>query len=255
MLFVQAVFLSNVGRVRRNNEDNVFFAGEILTKMHENVHRPDPMKFFLFSQPWFAVFDGMGGEACGEIASHTAARCTKQLKEIKSKSQGNMCDFLNSVCQEINAAVFRKSEELCINRMGSTLAMLCLHGQNAYICNLGDSRIFRIRGHSLEQLSEDHTDAEELRKRGIQRKARLTQYLGINPEEVILEPHIESVRLKRKDTFLLCSDGLTDMLTNEEISSILCDRKNISDCAEKLVKCALEKGGKDNITVIVCRIR
>ena len=86
------------------------------------------------------------------------------------------------------------------------------------------------------------------------KKAPLTQHLGINPEDFLIEPYIAKGELKRGDQYLLCSDGLTDMLTNLEIDEIMSSTDTAGDCVQKLIDAALEKGGKDNVTAIVCRI-
>ena len=86
------------------------------------------------------------------------------------------------------------------------------------------------------------------------KKAPLIQYLGMDPEEILIEPFIAKGDLKKGDQYLLCSDGLTDMLTNFEIADIMLNSPDAATCAENLIRAALEHGGRDNITVIVCRI-
>ena len=101
------------------------------------------------------------------------------------------------------------------------------------------------------QISEDHVESRTGRAH---RKAPLTQHLGIDPEDMLIEPYIAKGELKKGDMYLLCSDGLTDMLSNFEISCPMHDSKRVDECAGQLIQAALEKGGRDNITVIVCRI-
>ena len=88
----------------------------------------------------------------------------------------------------------------------------------------------------------------------MRKKAPLTQHLGINPEDFLIEPYIAKGELAAGDQYLLCSDGLTDMLSNLEISCIMSESETAEVCADRLVHAALERGGRDNVTVIVCRV-
>ena len=136
--------------------------------------------------------------------------------------------------------------------MGSTIAMLMFFGDQPYVCNLGDSRIYRFRDDELMQISEDHLEPVPP---GSGRKPRLVQHLGIFEEEMRLEPYIAKGALKRGDVFLLCSDGLTDMVSPAEICLILKETRSEKRAVERLIELALEHGGRDNTTVIVCRIK
>ena len=152
---------------------------------------------------------------------------------------------------QINNAVIAKRKEFCTEHMGSTMVALCFSNHYVYACNLGDSRAYRLRNGELLQLSKDHVE-KNMTPQG--KKAPLTQHLGIDPEEYMIEPHIAKGELKRDDQYLLCSDGLTDMLTNLEIDQIMSEAFSAEECVQNLVDAALEKGGKDNVTAIVCRI-
>ena len=197
-----------------------------------------------------AIFDGMGGENFGEVASFAAADCmqytTRKLKDYFIPER----KFLNSLCMKINDAVVAKQQELCTERMGSTMVALYFSHGYVYVCNLGDSRAYRLRDGEFLQLSVDHLEKREQTRK----KAPLTQHLGISPENFLIEPYIAKGELKRGDQYLLCSDGLTDMLTNLEIDGIMSSTESAEDCVKKLIDAALEKGGKDNVTAIVCRI-
>ena len=114
----------------------------------------------------------------------------------------------------------------------------------------GDSRAYRLREGEFLQLSKNHVDLREGEKKG-----PLTQHLGIRPDDYLIEPYIAKGELRHGDQYLLCSDGLTDMLTNVEIDGIMSDTITATECAQRLVDAALEKGGRDNVTAIVCRIR
>lgn len=156
---------------------------------------------------------------------------------------------------QINTAVVRNANDRHTTRMGATLAMLYFTSHRYYICNLGDSRIYQLRKNKLTQLSEDHVEKLQLYDRnGNPRKAPLTQHLGIDPNEMVIEPHIANGWIRHGDQYLLCSDGLTDMLSDEEILNIMNRPQKTSEHVGCLIEAALEKGGKDNITVILCKI-
>lgn len=155
----------------------------------------------------------------------------------------------------MNGAVCARAAELDSGRMGSTAVLLYLNAREAWVCNVGDSRAFLLRDGELRQLSVDHTDAGLLAAQGVRgRKPALTQHLGIRPEEMVLEPHFFREKLRPGDWYLLCSDGLTDMVSEEEIRSAAETAPDAGQCVRKLTEAALENGGRDNVTVIAVRI-
>ena len=248
---LDAACLCNTGKVRKNNEDNFFFDGRCLEAENDGLKHPVTMTKTLWREVCVAVFDGMGGENFGEYASFAAADrmqyMTRKLKDYFIPER----KFLNRMCLTINEAVVAKQQEYCTDRMGSTMVALYFSHGYVYVCNLGDSRAYRLRNGEFLQLSEDHVEKREGQQR---KKAPLTQHLGIDPENFLIEPYIAKGELERGDQYLLCSDGLTDMLSNLEIDEIMCVSLSAEECAQKLVDAALEKGGRDNVTVIVCRI-
>ncbi len=248
---LEASCLCNTGKIRKNNEDNFFFDGRCLEEENDGLKHPVSMSKSLHRELCVAVFDGMGGENFGESASFAAADCmqsiTRKLKDYFIPER----KFLSRMCMKLNDAVVTKQQELCTERMGSTMVALYFSHGYVYVCNLGDSRAYRLRGGEFLQLSVDHIEEREGQSR---KKAPLTQHLGISPEYFLIEPYIAKGELKHGDQYLLCSDGLTDMLTNFEIDEIMSNAVTAEDCVQKLVNSALEKGGKDNVTVIVCRI-
>lgn len=248
---LEAACLCNTGKVRKNNEDNFFFDGRCLEEDNSGLKHPVAMTRTLRRELCVAIFDGMGGENFGECASFAAADTmqymTRTLRDYFIPERA----FLNRICLKLNDAVVAKQKELLTERMGSTMVALYFSHGYVYVCNLGDSRAYRLRNGEFLQLSEDHVEKREGQQR---KKAPLTQHLGIDPENFLIEPYIAKGELERGDQYLLCSDGLTDMLSNLEIDEILCASPTAEECAQKLVDAALEKGGRDNVTVIVCRI-
>lgn len=248
---LEAACLCNTGKVRKNNEDNFFFDNRCLEEENSGLKNPVFMTKVLKRELCVAIFDGMGGENFGEQASFAAASAMQSMTRSLTDYFIPARKFLKNMCLKINDAVVEKAQELCTERMGSTLVALYFAYNYVYVCNLGDSRAYRLRDGELLQLSQDHVEKREGRSI---RKAPLTQHLGIDPEDFLIEPYIAKGELKHGDKYLLCSDGLTDMLTNLEIDEIMSSTESAEDCVQELIDSALEKGGKDNVTAIVCRI-
>lgn len=250
-LTIEAACGCDIGKKRSNNEDNFCFGGKCLGPDDDGLQEPICMEVPLESGLCFAVFDGMGGEAFGEVASHRAAQ--QMLRSCRTWTDTLLPKrYLERLTAQLNDAVVEAQRERNTSRMGTTMAALYFSGGHAYACNVGDSRIFRSRNGGAMQISVDHV-AE---RPGMEhRKAPLTQYLGIDPEEMRLEPHIFKGELVRGDIYLICSDGLTDMLTDWEISEILHESENADSCVRDLIRTALDNGGRDNITAIVCKLK
>lgn len=246
---LEAACACNTGRIRRNNEDNFFFDGRCLEADNMGLRNVVSMEEPLKNGTTLAIFDGMGGESFGEQASFVAAR--QMQRSVKTLSDFFIPEknYLERLTAQLNAAVCAEAKALCAGRMGTTVVCLYFSGRFVYVCNVGDSRAYRLRGGEFMQISKDHVDS-----RPGSGKPLLTQHLGIDPEEMQIEPYIAKGEIKRADRYLLCSDGLTDMLTNFEISDIMMKSEDAAGCAEALVQAALERGGKDNITAIVCVI-
>ena len=237
---------SNIGNVRKNNEDNFCFNGKYLDVKNANI--PSCLKYddVITDGLSFALFDGMGGGHFGEIASYTAA---KYMADIKMQTCG--ISNLSELIELLNLAVVKEQQKLIANDMGTTMASIHFSRNNIFICNIGDSRVYRVRRESFLQLSVDHVEKIGYYKSG---KPMLTQCLGMDPEEVLIVPHILKRKFESGDVYLLCSDGLTDMVSDFEIHKILSDNKDAEIIVNELISLALERGGKDNITIIVCII-
>ena len=249
---VEAACGCHIGKVRGNNEDNFFFDGKNLPV--ENNGLSDILYAAATTRQnlSFAVFDGMGGENFGEMASFAASEQMKQTKRRFAEYLLLPRMRMHNLVMELNDAVVQSMKICQTEHMGTTMVSLHVWGRKAYACNLGDSRAYLLRKGTLRQLSKDHVSNRPGRK---SKKPPLTQHLGLDPDEMLIEPHIVGVELKPNDVFLLCSDGLTDMLTDEEIREQLNKTDKMDACADYLLQAALENGGRDNITVIACRIK
>lgn len=248
---LQAACFSHMGLRRRNNEDNFLFNGSYLPEVHSGTERTLTSGCLTARNVHLAVFDGIGGENYGEQASYAAAR--KHFGFIGTAKPFYISDkkYLENLTITLNEAVVEKAKELVTSRMGTTFAMMYFTSRYGYAVNLGDSRIFLMRGDSLQQLSVDDVSACSV---GTAKKAPITQYLGMDPSEVTLVPHINRIVPQKGDRYVICTDGLTDMVMQEDIKEMLRENGDAKKTVEKLMDRALAHGGRDNVTVIVCDI-
>ena len=249
---VDAACGSFIGNGRSNNEDNFYFNRKHLPERNKGLKNPIKYSGSTADIVMFAVFDGMGGEASGEVASFVSAEAMVKGAEQMKKYLLSPRPFFEQLCADMNRAVCEESSKLKFGRMGSTVASILFWGDMAYACNIGDSRIYRSRDNELLQISVDHVESLPPNSK---HKAGLMQFLGMPEDEIRLEPSISKGELKKDDKFLICSDGITDMLSNIEICAIVKEHQSVKRIAEALIEQALKNGGKDNITAIVCKVR
>lgn len=259
----KTVICSSVGMKRKINQDNFYVNGIINKNQKKTVLK----SFFSSNQEQvLCVCDGMGGEKYGEIASYIAVKKIINYKNKYSNLFTHFSEYVESYVQSANNALCAFINENNGERSGSTMALLCISPQQkeAVAANLGDSKVFLFRKKELRKVSEDHNQAQSLVNLGIisedearthKDKSKLTQHLGIYSYEMILEPFIsDNIIIEKNDLFMICSDGLTDMLSYEEISKILSEKIPPKKKCRKLVEKANEHGGDDNITVIISEI-
>ncbi len=257
---VRASVGNSIGHIRGNNEDNYFLNGSFMA-LEEMDQGCNETAASSDSRQLYAVCDGMGGVEAGELASFTAARgLTKLHSAFKERGARNVHKTISDAVRNIN-------NDLCALCGGkgaaSTLVLLAINKMRASVAWLGDSRAYLYREGELMLLTQDHTQAQRLIKLGVmeadsdevQKKSNvLTWYIGMKLDGLELTPDwSKTIKLKRGDAFLLCSDGLTDMLTSGEIASALRGRLP-EDAVKELVDLALKNGGKDNITAMVIDI-
>ena len=247
---IDYAYVSHTGKVRANNEDNFWCCGRNIPWENQGTGGIQCGSAVNGEFPVLAVFDGMGGESSGEMAAYVASEelgCfRKQKKKILRKEPES---FAREACSSMNQAVCRYGEENRIYSMGTTLAMLAFGESSFCACNLGDSRIYSVTEGRFRQISTDHVLG-----RGRFGKAPLLQYLGIDEESMMLEPSVEPVEYQSGMRFLLCSDGVTDMLSDGEIADLMAREESVDRTVEFILERALQKGGKDNITIILCEV-
>ena len=202
------------------------------------------------------VADGMGGHRGGARASRLAAETVRD--RFMEASPGEIPDALVGAIQKANAAVFSESSSKAdLRGMGTTVSAMVVCGARAWIAHVGDSRIYRLRGGALEQLTQDHSlvatmmregliSAEEAavhpRRNVLQRSVGVSEEIEVDRGDAVVEPG---------DTFLLCSDGLHGFVPADEISKAL--MLPVDRAAERCIELAHQAGAPDNVTVIVCR--
>ena len=248
---IEYAYSCHVGKVRNNNEDNFWCCGEMLAAENQGIDHIRTGCVHQSEFPLLAVFDGMGGESCGEMASYLAARsCGEFYWKNKRRLREAPEAFLEDMCLQMNRAVCGYSSENKIQSMGTTAALIVFGKDAVYGCNLGDSRIYQSRDGQFRQISIDHVLGG-----GLFRKSPLTQFVGIPEEHMTLEPSIVREASEEGIRYLICSDGVTDMLTDGEIADILTREIPVEETVEILLDRALKKGGRDNATIVLCEVK
>jgi protein phosphatase len=226
--------VTDPGRTRRHNEDS-----------------------YVIEPPLFAIADGMGGAQAGEVASRLA---TAALKEGQPGAGGEL--RISDLIQEANRRVYdRSSSDPNTSGMGTTITVALVGDDHVSFGHVGDSRAYLIRDAQMEQLTEDHSLVNELLKTGKlsreeaethPQRSVITRALGTDPD---VDVDTFSVQTATGDLFLLCSDGLTDMVSEESILDVVeRNRGDIDAALRALVKEANRGGGQDNITVVAFEI-
>src|SRR5215204_970549 len=238
---------TDVGCVREINEDS----GRLL--------RPSDPAQFSSKGTLVIVADGMGGHSAGEVASQMAADVVSRLYYDSPEEPGAA---LKTAVEEANRRIHSAAaDDESKHGMGTTCTALALCGARAYAAHVGDSRLYMLRGGQLYQLSEDHSAVNEMVKLGIITKEQarthedknvILRALGTTPdvEVSVLDPFA----VRKGDRYLLCSDGLHDLVLEGELASVLSESADIHAAGERLIALAKERGGHDNITVGIIAI-
>jgi len=245
---VKFVARSEIGHARENNEDKFDF------------YEPDEEPLLAARGSVYLVCDGMGGHNAGQIASELAA---KQFLHAYYHLGGTAQEAARHAILQAHHYIAEMASKIPSRYgMGTTLTALILKQDEGILAHVGDSRCYRLREGVFEQLSRDHTLVARLVEQGVipPEQARyhpqrnvIRQAVGVADPSEPLEPDIETFALQAGDLYLLCSDGLTDMVDDAEIEAILRDEPP-TRAAWRLVDRALANGGRDNITVALVRV-
>jgi PPM family protein phosphatase len=225
---------TDVGRQRSTNEDSL-----------------------VVSPPFFAVADGMGGAKAGEVASGLAVKVLEEHEDSQEPAEAQ----LSAILREANRRIYELATSDESRRgMGTTLTAAKLDDGDVSLAHVGDSRAYRLRDGALEQITKDHSLVAELERSGQisaeaaehhPQRSIITRALGPEPD---VEVDTYTVPGRAGDVFLLCSDGLTGMVSDDEVTTILRNADSLQEAADELVRAANQSGGKDNITVVLFRL-
>jgi len=211
----------------------------------------------------FIIADGMGGHNSGEIASKMAvdyvSQCIKRDYE-KIDTKEKIIDYIIKIMQESNRLVYKNSMENEENfGMGTTLIIAVVFKNLLIIGHVGDSRVYLLRDNKMNRITTDHSFVEELIKNGTvsreeasnhPKKNIITRAIGC-AEEIQID--IYECEIMDNDIFIICTDGLTNMLSDDEIKNIIQSNSDLEEACNQLVKTANDNGGEDNITVILSK--
>lgn len=237
-------FKSDKGLQRQNNEDACFI---------------------LLADKVYVVADGVGGGNAGEIASRTAvSQIASYIASHPIEGCGDKYEiaaYFQNCMDQVNGHIFEMANKYEANHgMATTIVVVYADSGKAYITNVGDSRAYLLRGGKLTQLTEDHTYVNTLVKAGVlteeearvdERKNVITRAMGA---EADVEPDFYQVDIAAEDIIIMCTDGLYDEVSEEEMVEVLSEHRSMSEACGELIRRANEHGGHDNITVISLRV-
>lgn len=231
--------MKDIGKCREINQDYIFVSEEPIGNL-PNL---------------FLVADGMGGHKAGDLASeYTVAK----VQEAVSKSMQTIpYQILKGAFQYANQKLLEKAGESdSYKGMGTTLVAATVKNDAVYVVNVGDSRLYKI-GDKIEQITEDHSLVEEMVRMGeiSEEQARnhpdkniITKAIGVSDT---VEPDYFDTDLQKGECLLMCSDGLTNMVSDRQIKEIVELRTDLESCAKELIRAANQNGGRDNIAVVL----
>jgi protein phosphatase len=258
---VSVLGLSDVGLVRKNNEDNLVVSdlttGESNLMLSRRSHQLGPRGIL------FLVADGMGGEACGEVASQISSttiprRLFDNLRSLERISETNFVLLLREAIEFANQVIFQKAQSNSMyGGMGTTTTAAASFGAYLFVAQVGDSRAYLIRNKEMVQLSRDQTFLNYLADIGAElppdpekdsRRSILTQAVGTSET---VDVKVTYTKVRQGDTILLCSDGLYNMVDSDDILRVISAADSLETKLKSLIDKANDRGGTDNITAIL----
>ncbi len=251
---VRACGITDLGRVRGNNEDTLLIAH--LASIAKTAPPAHAVRFEAAYPVLLAVSDGMGGAAAGEIAS---ALVVESLRRAMASARGNWDEATRLAVERANREVWQAAQQPGRHGMGATLTAVCVHGTEAHIAEVGDSRAYLIRSGRIRQITHDQSFVQVLLDAGMIRPEEVEQHpMRSMLLQAMGQPDIKAsvarLDLRRDDRLLLCSDGLSNKLSAEDMLAVIEEGPSIEATCEKLVALANARGGEDNITVIVAEL-
>lgn len=232
--------ITDVGKRRELNEDYIYTSDKMIGNL-SNL---------------FIVADGMGGHNAGDYASrYTVEKVIETVEELENER--DIEEIMQEAIYRANAYIYEKARtDIKLSGMGTTLVIASIKNQEVLVANIGDSRMYVINK-NITQITKDHSLVEEMvTMGGLDKEAArnhpdkniITRAIGV--KEFVLADFFE-VKLEKEDKILLCTDGLTNMLNDDEIHRIVQSNEDVETAAKALIVAANEKGGRDNIAVVL----
>ncbi len=265
---IKSICLSHVGK-RSQNEDNFLFDECWIDELSRNTRLHNQLISLSLKRDrnvnFFAVADGMGGHSAGEVASHI---CVETLADVEKRAQAQTS--LEGVVRLTQLAISSINEEVCamgrsnleMKGMGTTLVILITYGSEYAVLNIGDSRAYHFDGHTLTQLTKDHTEGQRMLDLGLlsrkeladfPARKNLSRYIGYDKRGFILQAD-EYYPVLDEGVVLLCSDGITDSLSDLQIADVLASNRDIEIAGRMLIEQAIVQPNADNATAILVEI-
>ena len=254
IITIQYAVMCFTGKVRNNNEDNFYIDSRRLPMDNNGLREivsgtftvgPDNCRVA-------AVFDGVGGGSAGELASFIGAETLWHEETQFSSASALSQEEAAEICRHLNAAVCAEAEKKKFSSIGSTMTAAFFTPSGILSANLGDSQGFAVTTEGIRMVTQMHV-LEEIYTRS---KPPIFQYLGVPEDEMLLDPYLERLSYEESMQILLTTDGVTDLLSNDELYRILTkNKKNTpAQSLEVIRDCVMIRGAKDNTTAILCRI-
>lgn len=260
-IWISIAACTDVGRRRTGNEDNLQVAdltgGRAGFAHDHNQVVPEVARHLVGPRgTLLIVSDGMGGAAAGEVASAMAVSIVSEEMARQVSAGVGPVDALRSASNAANGSIWEKSQaDSAVRGLGATLTAGYLLGHDLFLSQVGDSRAYLVRGGQIRQLTEDQSWANAVKKAGIEvahvPSNVILQALGT---QAVVNAEITSERLQPGDMLLLCSDGLSNKVTDEDLLHVLTSASSLEAAAHELIRLANERGGEDNITVVIARL-
>ena len=232
-----------------------------IAKTHVGKVRPNNEDCYLLKPPYlYVIADGMGGHSAGEVASKSAIDYVNEKLDLENLAAPEIISCLRDFTKMINLQIYSMAQQdKELNKMGTTLIIAYIKNEELYYAHVGDSRLYIFRQGLLQQITVDHSLVVEMLKKGLitsqeaehhPNKNVIMRAIGAQDD---VEVDTGYIKIEKDDIILLCTDGLSNMLSDSELEKILAMSADCESIAEELIHAANDAGGLDNITLVLCK--